>query len=368
MRLTPIFAILCATSLLCHGVRANDGAFRARGNQLIPVTENDISLKKEILTLKKVRNQFIEVTVYYEFFNPVKEKTITVGFEAFSPSGDVDGTPVNGLHPYMRDFTVDLNDSILGYQVAYVHDSLYVKNGRIISSKVPDRDQIANVNAVDFYYVYHFKARFKSGLNIIKHTYNYDLSGSVIFNYYFQYVLTSASRWSNRQIDDFTLILDMGEFETFHIDKTFFNHEREWLINGIGKANSKLDMRDSFYGHRSLMFHLQKGTLIFQKKNFRITGDLFLYTWLYALNYRQANTLEYIPFSYYQQEYIGEPKTELQRKVLRNLPFARRGCIFKNQELNNFYRKMDWYIPNPNYVPDTTIITETERKWLKRWN
>ena len=53
---------------------ANDGAFFAKGNQLIPINETQISVKKEILTLKKVRNQFIEVTVYYEFFNPNEDK------------------------------------------------------------------------------------------------------------------------------------------------------------------------------------------------------------------------------------------------------------------------------------------------------
>jgi len=91
-----------------YSVFANDGAFFAKGNQLIPINETDITVKKEILTLKKIRNQFIEVTVYYEFFNPKEDKKITVGFEAFSPNGDVDGAPKNGKHPYMRDFTVEL--------------------------------------------------------------------------------------------------------------------------------------------------------------------------------------------------------------------------------------------------------------------
>ena len=60
---------------------ANDGAFFAKGNQLIPINESEISVKKEILTLKKIRHDFIEVTVYYEFFNPNDDKTVIVGFE-----------------------------------------------------------------------------------------------------------------------------------------------------------------------------------------------------------------------------------------------------------------------------------------------
>ena len=59
---------------------ANDGAFFARGNQLIPIQETSISVKKEILSIKKIRNQFVEVSVYYEFFNPDADKEIIVGF------------------------------------------------------------------------------------------------------------------------------------------------------------------------------------------------------------------------------------------------------------------------------------------------
>ena len=52
---------------------ANDGVFYASGNQLIPITETDISVKKEVLTINRVGDH-LEVTVYYEFFNPVGEK------------------------------------------------------------------------------------------------------------------------------------------------------------------------------------------------------------------------------------------------------------------------------------------------------
>jgi hypothetical protein len=342
---------------------ANDGAFFAKGNQLIPINETQISVKKEILTLKKVRNQFIEVTVYYEFFNPNDDKKITVGFEAFSPSGDVDGTPKNGHHPYMRDFTVELNNKILNYNVAYVSDSLYNKNGIIKSLDWNNYKGEKGGNYVDFYYVYHFDATFKKGINVIKHTYNYDLSGSVNHNYDFEYVLTAANRWANKQIDDFTLIIDIGEFETFSINKSFFKNANEWLVNGIGKTEDIKGEPNSFIENDAVKFHLQKGNIIFQKKNFKINGDLFLY----AQNYIGMHNLEYIPFSYYQESNIAEPKNDLQRKILRNLPFARRGYIFQNQDLNAFYRDLEWYIPNPNYEPNIEILTESEKKWIEKW-
>ena len=86
--------------LLSTALYANDGAFFGSGNHLVPIMETDISVQKEILYLKKIQNKYIEVSVYYEFFNPKEDKEITVGFEAESPSGDVDGAPKNGHHPY----------------------------------------------------------------------------------------------------------------------------------------------------------------------------------------------------------------------------------------------------------------------------
>lgn len=343
-------------------IHANDGAFFAKGNQLIPINETNIRVQKEILSLKKVANKLVEVTVYYEFFNPGKEKNLTVGFEAFSPSGDVDGTPVKGQHPYMRDFTVVLNDQHLKYSIAYVKDSLYTQNGILKGEKLTDiKNSIENVNEVDFFYVYHFKAVFKPGLNIIKHTYQYDLSGSIDYNYNFEYVLTAANRWGNQQIDDFTLIIDAGDFETFSIHKSFFKKDKEWLIKGTGKTADVKGVKNSFLEHDALKFHIQNGTIVFQKKNFKPKGELFLY----AQNYIGIQHLDYLPFSYYQQEHINKPKNELEKKILKNLPYARRGYVFQSSDLKKYYENMDWYQPNPKYIPDIKTLTEIEKEWIK---
>jgi hypothetical protein len=344
---------------------ANDGSYYASGNQLIPIFETDVAIKNEILTLKKIRNQIIEVTVYYEFNNPKDEKEITVGFEAFSPAGDVDGRPKNGLHPYMRDFTVQLNGEMLKYNVAYVTDSTYAKNGIIKTKKLSEvMSGIEDEQNVDFYYVYYFKAKFKKGLNIIKHTYNYKLSSSVTEYYSFDYVLTAANRWGNKQIDDFTLVLDMGEFESFNVNKSFFKDKNDWLINGIGKCQDVKNIKNSQEGKEGLGFHIQKGNLIFHKSNFHPKGELFVYA---PANHEDGLHENSLPFSYFFQDELGEPKTELEKKILKNLPFARRGYVFQNAELKSFFEKQDWYIPNPNYEPNEDMLTETEKQWIAKW-
>jgi len=100
---------------------ANDGAFRANGNQLIPMYETDISVQKEILTIHRIGARQAQITVYYEFFNPREEKALEVGFEAFSPSGDADHTPdKDGGQPYISHFTVNLNGVAVPWHVAIV--------------------------------------------------------------------------------------------------------------------------------------------------------------------------------------------------------------------------------------------------------
>ena len=354
---------LVVAMLLSPYIWANDGAFYAKGNQLIPINETDISVTKEILSIKKINNERIDVTVYYEFFNSNHAKNILVGFEAFAPTGDVDGAPLNGQHPYMRDFTVQLNDQILPYQVAFVSDSLYANNGKVKSIDLKNFNGRIEGNDIDFYYVYHFDAAFKKGLNIVKHTYSYDVSGSIDLNYFFEYVLTAANRWGNKQIDDFTLILDMGEYETFIIDKSFFKNGNEWTINGIGKTVEIKGDPSSLMVNDAIKFHIHKGEIIFKKKNFKPAGELFLY----AINYIEAHELVYLPFSYNQNPMIDDNISPAQRRLARNLPFARRGYVFKSDDLQTYFETMDWYIPNPNYLPIVENLTESEKEWVERW-
>jgi hypothetical protein len=342
---------------------SNDGAFYAQGNNLIPIEENEISLIKEILTIKKIDKDLIELTVYYELFNPHQEKTLIVGFEALSPSGDVEAAPINGKHPYINDFTVEVNDIILPYEIAHVRDSAYYKKDQINSIDLESFKGSKEGNEVDFDYVYHFKTNFKKGKNIIKHTYNYKAGSFIGYNYQISYKLTTALRWANKQIDDFTLIIDVGEFESISVDKTFFSNCTDWLLNGIGKCVEIPNKSYDLFVNNYIEFHIQNGFLIFNKKDFSPSGELLIFSlsaWIF-------NDFNKLPFSYNETEQIKEPENEFQIKVLKNLPFARRGYVFKNKDLYDFYSKVDWYIPNPSYIPILENLTIIEKQWLKNF-
>jgi hypothetical protein len=349
-----LFFILCFYGFFTEGY-TNDGAFYMAGNQLVPINETDISVKKEILYIKKTE-EFAEVSVYYEFFNPKDEKEIIVGFEAGIPLGDAGFSPINGHHPYMFDFTVSLNGNFLPYQIAFVKNSTYTKNHKIqnIDPKSLDNDIIGD--ELDFQYVYHFKAKFKKGKNIVKHTYRYKLSRGVCYYYDFNYVLTAANRWANKQIDDFTLILDMGDFQTASIRKTFFKNTNEWTFNGIGKITENPDYTN---------FYIQQGILVFEKKNFVPKGELSVEE---ESSYcREAGSNQKFIFSLGKNRELGDPteKTPEEKRIIRNLPFARRGYIFKDKTLQDVFKTEDWYQPNPSYVPEVEALTEEEKQLIK---
>ena len=347
--------------LFCRG---NDGAFRVSGNQLKPMYETNISVQKEILTIKAIGSRQASVDVYYEFFNPGEARELEVGFEAFSPSGDVNTEPVAGEHPYISDFSVTMNGAHIPYKVTIVHDSLYYRNGKYkampMSEVLKETDEIN----VDFFYVYHFRTLFKKGLNIIHHTYRVDLSNSIEELYSFQYVLTAAGRWANRQIDDFTLNVDMGDFQDFNIDKNFYKSTEEWQIKGTGKKIEK-----------NAEFIIRSGSLVFQKKNFKPAGEFYMasrnsYDFSEKASEERDTLFNYkkdpLPFSIESQNEINPPLNEFSKTILKNLPFARRGYIFKNPEISAYYYKQKWYLPDPRYVPDLKLITREEQLWLKK--
>lgn len=360
---------------------SNDGAFRSAGNQLIPMYETDISVKKEILTINRIGERKVAITVYYEFFNPKADKVVEVGFEAASPAGDVEFRPVNGHHPFISQFTVNMNDSTVPYKVSIVGDSMYYKNGIYKSKTVAQALKEAdNADYVDFFYVYHFKAKFKQGINIIKHTYVAELSTAVYEHYSYTYILSAAGRWANKQIDDFTLQINMGEYQDLRINNTFFSTAANWQLPEGAKTvllkKNKKDKEDT----DKTEFYIRKGALVFQQLNFKPKGELYFVApddWYLDANLSEKELEDRhfvvkrgdpLPFSTESQESIWEPNAddELSKRALKNLPYARRGYVFKSPELQAYFERQKWYLKDVNYQPNMSALTAKEQEWLKK--
>ena len=265
-----IALIFCCLSVIF--ATANDGVFYAEGNQLIPITETDISVRKEVLTINRV-GKHLEVTVYYEF--------------------------------------------------------------------------------------------------------------------YFPYVLTAANRWANHQIDDFTLNINMGDRESFMIRPDFFKTADEWVFTVRGKTSvDSIWVWEEDYNRMICPnFHIQEGGLSFHKANFHPEGELHIYKrnyWSYFWSYKEEDyetESDALMTALSKEGYFvrrlsdffqksAEDSTRytlFQQGILKNLPYAYRGYIFKDKTLQDYFESCSWYLPNPEYKGDMEGLTEEEKKWVEFW-
>jgi len=327
--------LLLTLMLLTFNLFGNDGVYTLSGNQLIPIKESKISIKKEVLTITRIEDNHLDVRVEYTLFNPDESKEILVGFEAAEPEGDVQSEPVRVGHPYMQKFSVLINNQKVTYEI---------KRGK-------DNDG----------YVYYFKAKFQKAINHITHHYKYETSSSLSTHYEIDYILSAASRWANGVIEDFTLIINVGEYERLSIEKTFFKKASEWNFDGMS-----VDVPSNEYFKKgAIRFYVNKGSLIFKKRNFRPTEELSLLSlrgvtfYVEVFNYR-VNKLPFKVDAIYLESSF--PKDKMSYKILKNLPYARRGYVFKDLVIQKYYEGLEWYRKNPNYKSSRTDWTEGEKE------
>lgn len=245
-------------------VFANDGVYYTSGNFLVPVSETDISVVKEILTITIGEDSMATVDVYYEFENPRKPKTVTMAFEATPPYNTWNrSVNRNGVHPYIKDFTVTMNDKQLDYSNALVATrfdanvykadfkpldlSQWKTYGEVPDSILPEPDALYN-DALDsltaFSYAYFFEAPFVRGKNTVHHTYRYQMSYNIMEKFNIPYWLTPATRWANGQVDDFTLRIKSEGYTEFCLADSLFCQSEFTSSKGNKPHHIKLDNGD----------------------------------------------------------------------------------------------------------------------------
>ena len=222
-------------------VWGNDGVYFTSGNFLVPTTETDISVAKEILTITIGKDSMARVDVYYELMNNGKPKNVTMAFEADPPYNVGEPINHNGIHPFIKDFTVTMNNQKLVNRNALVATqftnegkktdfapldmSKWKGMGEAPDSLVPYENSLYNAeldSVTGYAYAYYFDAPFKQGLNIVHHTYTYRMSYSIGRSFEIPYWLTPATRWANHQIDDFTLNITADDLTEFCLTDSLF--------------------------------------------------------------------------------------------------------------------------------------------------
>lgn len=382
-----LYHLLCATLFVCLTTvaSANDSAYYMSGEQLIPLQQTDIAIQKEVLNITRINNEpstlinsFL-VDVDYTFYNPGEPKTILVGFEANAPSVHDKDLP-NHHHPYMQGFSAVLNGIELPYQVARIENDTVINDGKI-SGISSERVQVL-VNELEgrspYKYVYYFKATFETGLNRLQHHYQFNSQSSVATTSELSYVLTAANRWKNKQIDDFTLNIYWKKPIDLMMENTFFTDSNDWVANGkliTDIQKTRFDEPPQAVTH----FSSAGDTLTFKKNNFHPQGELFLFvprkghdlTFTDLGNQSEKNDNCLTDLSLPYEELLAKcsnASSIFTRKVLRNLPFAKRGYIFYDKGIQQYYKKtQSWYQPNPKYKANMKDFSKEEVNWVKHW-
>lgn len=346
---------------------ANDGVFYASGNTLVPLQETQVQLRKEVLKFFVVDHEFMNVEVDFEFYNPGKARTLTVGF--VTPPADGDISEEEQKHPFVSNFTVNVNGRIVSYKIKKMNQTSF-KMGE------------AEVRGDDF--VYYFPVTFKKGLNKIRHTYRFRGGSGVELQRDFDYQITTGKRWANGQIDDFEvqIHLDNGIFAipaSFRSDRNLAG----WKIVGDGIIEDQTRQWFSEENPRVRMVHLNKGYLLLREKNFKPDMDIFFGEYNWGANWVsiwcdfgqecvEAEILGKIvpyfnlkPYEGFNEEYFADfSKKEL--KYIRNYFYAVRGLAFKDAELKNFYSQFFWYKPNESVSVENVQLSKAESGLLAK--
>ena len=350
-----ILLLVCAVIVAGMGW-ANDSEYFAIGNQLVPLKQTTIRVSKEILSIDLRDDGSAYVDVRYEFTNPEKEaKTILMGFEADPPYFCDEDELNKYAHPYIKNFTVEIN----GQKIAYKNAISKIGNFCPINKPM----QLCDYHEGDYdhsmddmAYVYYFNATFNPGVNKVHHTYHYDLGGSVYEPYFLNYKLTPAARWANKQIDDFTLIVNAKKTaKHFFIPVSNLPGMRPEVASGNGKVRKS----NSQYSDNGLEWEMtvRNGAIRFHATNFLPKEELQIHSGSFCGGLKATyDRSRYTPECFYDDEY----SPDFLIRVIHNLPYASRGHVFKNQELKKFFESCFWYIPDPNYKDNTSDFTESD--------
>lgn len=364
---------------------ANDGVFYVNGNQLVPVNETDVAVTKEVLTISIGDDGYAYVDVLYEFTNRGAAKAVDMGFEAVAPYNAEESALGAKGHPYIENFTASLNGQTLAFKTCLVRTGsedestdfkpLNMQEWRRPNPNSMDEedwgDNLINKKtkeSINYSVAYLFKANFKAGKNEVHHTYRYLMSGGVFRHFEIPYWLKPAMRWANHQIDDFTL-----RIQAKNTAKQFCLHD-SGLWNGatwtVTQGKGKVHRYTGGYDHAQYYeFSLRNGTVEWHKKNFRPTENFTIMSGDAVLFYpEEAFKLG----RFYDRTavvlYPGTAETDGlgMARILRNLPYANRGYVFKDQKLQAYFNSLWWYMPDPTWKMDTSDFTEEEWKHVNK--
>jgi len=348
-KVATTIAILFYTML----VFGDDGTYLTKGGLIYPTKETKISMDKEILSFTCANNK-AQVDIYFEFNNPESvDRKLLLGFQA--PAARGGATDEELFNNQIKNFRIIKDGEILPYKLKYAH---YEDSALYEPSEIKHTEEGGGI------FVYLFEVTFKPGINKIYHSYEYPASINTETDQIYNYILTTGSKWANGIIKDLTVQIDMGTNKYFYLTD-IFGKNADWSIIGTGKFD--------YYDDTCRMVRILSGKLQIKTTDFKPEHDIefgifnnnVFVTNTYADYVNAINTdkaLRY--FKTDLKDYDIEPFTKAELKIIRNTIYAQYGYAFKTKELQDYFNKYEWYIPDPNLSLDQIKLTEKEKKFI----
>jgi len=346
--ITLLFAILIAVNSF-----AEDLIYLANGNMLVPTIPTDIKVKKEILSITLTDRGYTDIDVYYELFNPETATMFEVGFEAKAPVNagvDLKLKSTEDSHPFIQDFTVMVNGTKTPHKTAIILNNSLKKVKALPDENTP------------YSYGYFAAVAFKPGLNQVRHTYKFRNSFGEHNTFYIPYIITTATRWADKSVEEFTLVINSAtSAKHFCINNKPFSSTDYHIVGRDGKTRQA-----KYAGEEVTEICLRNAATILQIKDFKPTADIEIY----SADCLHSDDVEKIMTSgeFYDrsipdyQSYSNLSTTE--KKIMKSLPYANRGQVFEDKEIADFFKKIWWYMPNPDWEKTTKGFTIDEKKMI----
>lgn len=332
--------------LVCLGLLAvagtalgNDTIFYGSGDSLYPIQETQIRMEYERLIFD-VEGDQVNVSVYFEFYNPGAEVTATVGFVAPPESA-----MLGGDDHWISDFRAVVNGEIADYTV-----SRYSPDGNDAA--------VRGVDAGDFLFT--FPATFVGGRTVIEHSYHFPIGQDSVGTRFFDYRLRTGGLWAGGTI---------GEIEVFVFGL------QDALVTTSGIAFEPVGLGRKVDGYEDRYF-IKEGYLYARATDFRPVEDISIVD-------RWHEEIGWYDVGHEYSNLFGVAKSGLDTvygadlrdwvrdlgssdlRLLRNTLFAFQGYMFRSQDLRAFFGAQYWYSPDPNAVADPQQLTEDQREVLE---
>jgi hypothetical protein len=350
-----IFLVLLTFYGFSSFLFANDGIYLTNGGSIYPIKETKISIEREILSFT-VLDGICTVDIYFEFNNPDKvNRKLQVGFQAPTAVGDVDSVTSNTNQ--ISNFTIFSEVKILPYQlkIAECEDcELHELEPKYLNFNQGDRGV----------FVYLFNIDFKPGINKVSHSYSFPASKNVAVDEIYNYILTTGSKWSGSTIKNLTVQFDLGSNCYFYVHDVFGNSAK-WSFVGVGKfTNEKII---DFESENSKMIRIVSGKLQIDVANFQPKKNIqfgIARRSSFCLKWTDLTDIEEAVSNRRYMKSDDSPFTKEELRIIRNTLFAQYGFVFSSKDLDEYFRKFEWYIPNPNLKQTDIELTKEELEFL----